>query len=60
MTLIGASEAGNDYVANNSNGTQVGNYDSMTSSDAGISGDALAFAVDYGNKGIIKGLFLEF
>ena len=51
-SLIGVSEAGNGYTSNRSTGA---NYDSDNMSNTIIANDPLAFAVDYGNKGIIKG-----
>ncbi|MBR5904492.1 MAG: hypothetical protein IKZ49_03080, partial [Alphaproteobacteria bacterium] len=52
MTAIGASEAGAGYTSNDSNGDD---YESVGMSNSIISGDSMAFAVDYGNKGMIKG-----
>ena len=53
MTVIGANEAGTGYTANMGTGSERIS-DNMSNSI--ISGDAKAFAVDYGNnKGIVKG-----
>ena len=51
-TLIGVNETGTGYTANRSNGSED---DSDNMSNSVISGDPMAFAVDYGNKGMIKG-----
>ena len=50
--IIGVSERGNGYTANTSTGSEK--Y-SNNMSNTIISNDPMAFAVDYGNKGIIKG-----
>ena len=52
MTVIGTSEAGDGYTANKSTGSE---RFSISISNSIISGDPIAFAVSYGNKGIIKG-----
>ena len=49
-SLIG-NVRGTGYTANNSRGDQIGGF----MSNSIISGDPLAFAVDYGDKGMIKG-----
>jgi len=51
-TVIGTSEAGTGYTSNDSTGSD---YDTDGMSNSVISGDSMAFAVDYGNKGMIKG-----
>ena len=51
MSIIGNVE-GNGYTSNDSRGNDGGTYGM---SNSVISGDRLAFAVDYGNKGMIKG-----
>ena len=50
--IIGVSEAGNGYTVNDYSGVE-NNTDNM--SNTIIAGDPMAFAVDYGTKGIIKG-----
>ena len=50
--IIGVSEAGNGYTVNNVDGSE--NY-SDNMSNTIIANDPMAFAVDYGTKGIIKG-----
>ena len=51
---IGTIDAGTGHTSNDNNGD---NYDSdgIAPSDAGIAGDPLAFAVAYGDKGMITG-----
>ena len=49
-SLIG-NVRGTVYTANNGSGDQIGGF----MSNSIISGDPLAFAVDYGDKGMIKG-----
>ena len=51
-SLIGVSEAGSGYTSNDSTGAD---YDTDNMSNTIIANDPMAFAVDYGNKGIIKG-----
>ncbi len=51
MSLIG-NVAGTGYTSNDSNGDD---WDTDGMSNSIISGDPLAFAVDYGDKGMIKG-----
>ncbi len=51
-TVIGTSEAGTGYTSNDSTGSEFG---TNGMSNSVISGDSMAFAVDYGNKGMIKG-----
>ncbi len=51
-SLIGVSERGNGYTSNRSTGSE--NY-SKNMSNTIIANDPMAFAVDYGTKGIIKG-----
>ena len=50
-TLIG-NVAGTGYTSNDSSGAD---YDTYNMSNTIISGEPLAFAVDYGDKGMIKG-----
>ncbi|MBQ7409488.1 MAG: hypothetical protein IJV03_02900, partial [Alphaproteobacteria bacterium] len=51
-SLIGVSEEANGYTSNDSTGEE---YDTNNMSNTIIANDPMAFAVDYGNKGIIKG-----
>ena len=51
-SLIGVSEAGNGYTANTSTGSENSSQDM---SNTIIANDPMAFATDYGTKGIIKG-----
>jgi hypothetical protein len=52
MTVIGET-AGTGYTSNNSTGSATVTTGSISNSI--ISGDSMAFAADYGNKGMIKG-----
>ena len=51
-SLIGVSEDGDGFTTNDSTGDE---YDSDNMSNTIIENDPMAFAVDYGTKGIIKG-----
>ena len=51
---IGTTDAGTGYTSNDNNGNEISS-DNLTSSDAGIAGDPVAFAVAYGDKGMITG-----
>jgi hypothetical protein len=47
-------DVGTGYTSNDNNGNQGVSYN-LTSSDAGIAGDPMAFASAYGDKGMITG-----
>ena len=53
MEIVGVTEA-TGSTCNNNNGEQAYSF-GINASDAGIAGDPMAFAVAYGDKGIITG-----
>ena len=51
---IGTTDTGTGWTSNDNTGTKKANV-SITPSDAGIAGEPMAFAVVYGDKGMITG-----